>query len=297
MDQLKIDLQPPKLPQELIDCCAVFIAQSNAWPLQKFSEEIGKMSSLHTNVESSLSEFQRLLQEEQEKEEICLGQEKRSPSIDLKKMSLAAVKCRNLLAKAANCNMIVHEAITSHLDNLRTLSLPFSEIEAKLPSIKVLESGEDQAAIKEFQRLIDRVEEMCKQRQMLYSQLREALRADDITKLAARQTDLAAHFFEQLAKHKQLISLIEGNLAEQEKIIVALTEANARHAETRRSIADIQQRRASAVAALLTSAKAFPNLIRNCEESLNLYPKIKTMLAELFRHLRDFWEQQEHPLL
>ena len=249
-----------------------------------------QLLSMQTNVESSLSEFQRLLQEEQEKEEICLGQEKRSPSNTLKKLSLEAGRYREFLVKAANCNTKVQETIHSHLDNLQTLILPFSEIEAKLPSIKLLESSKDETALKKFKRLMDQVKEMHKQREMLYAQLRAALRKDDITKLAAHQTDLAAHFSEQLAKHKQLISLIEGNLAEQKSILVALTEANT---ETRHSFADIQQQRASTVTDLLTSAKIYSNLSIDYQEGLKFYRHMDTNVTELFRRLRKFRDQQE----
>ena len=47
-------------------------------------------------------------------------------------------------------------------------------------------------------------------------------------------------------------------LSAQEKILVALTEANARYADTRRSTVDIRQRRADMVGALLAAADAFP---------------------------------------
>ena len=85
--------------------------------------------------------------------------------------------------------MLLHKAINSHLANLRTLSLPLSEIQAQLPSLQVLESSKDQAAIKELQRLLDKVDEMRKQRIMFYTQLREGLQADDITKLATHNSD------------------------------------------------------------------------------------------------------------
>ena len=290
MDKLQAQIKLLKLPQELIDCCAAFSNQSKSLPPQKLPEAMDQLLSMQTNVESSLSEFQRLLQEEQEKEEICLGQEKRSPSNTLKKLSLEAGRNREFLVKAANCNTKLQETINSHLDNLQTLILPFSEIEAKLPRIKLVESSKDQTALKELNRLIVQVNEMCEQREKLYAQLRAALQKDDITKLAAHQTDLAAHFSEQLAKHKQLISLIEGNLAEQKSILVALTEANT---ETRHSFADIQQQRASTVTDLLTSAKIYSNLSIDYQEGLKFYRHMDTNVTELFRRLRVFQDQQE----
>lgn len=254
---------------------------------------MGQLSSVYTDVESSLAEIQHLLSEEQENERIYQSQGKRPPSMILKELSLEAGRFTEAHAKAADSNMLLHKAINSHLSNLRTLSLPLSEIQAQLPSIQILESSKDQAAIKELTRLLDKVEEMRKQRQMLYTQLREALQADDITKLATHQTDLEALFTQELAKHQRLTSLIEQNLSAQEKILVALTEANARYADTRRSTADIQQRRNSAVTALLTSAEAYPDLMAKCQKGLEFYRKMDTNVTKLLQRLRSVCRIQQ----
>ena len=284
VDQLRVHLEPTCLPQELIDLCAAFSVETNV--VQSLIDAMGELSSVYTDVESSLAEIQNLLSEEQENERIYQGQGKRPPSMILKELSLEAGRFVEAHAKAADSNMLLHKAINSHLDNLRTLSLPLSEIQAQLPSIQVLESSKDQAAIKELHRLLDKVEEMRKQRQMLYTQLREALKADAITKLATHQTDLEVLFTKELAKHQRLTSLIEQNLSAQEKILIALTEANARYADTRRSTADIQQRRIATVAALMASAEAYPDLIAKCQKGLEFYRKIDTNVTKLLQRLR-----------
>lgn len=291
VDQLKVHLEPSGLPQELIDRCAAFSVESNV--AQSLIESMGQLSSVYTDVESSLAEIQQLLSEEQENERIYQGQGKRPPSMILKELSLEAGRYSEAHAKAADSNVLLHKAINSHLGNLRTLSLPLSEIQAQLPSIQVLESSKDQAAIKELQRLLDKVEEMRKQRQMLYTQLREALQADDITKLATHQTDLEALFTQELTKHQRLTSLIEQNLSAQEKILVALTEANARYADTRRSTAEIQQRRSATVAALLASAEAYPDLTAKCKKGLEFYRKMDANITKLLQRLRSVCRVQQ----
>ena len=291
VDQLKVHLDPAGLPQELIDLCAAFSVESNV--AQSLIEAMGNLSSVYTDVESSLAEIQQLLSEEQENERIYQSQGKRPPSMILKELSLEAGRYSEAHAKAADSNMLLHKAINSHLGNLRTLSLPLTEIQAQLPSIQVMESTKDQASIKELQRLLDKVEEMRKQRQMLYTQLREALQADDITKLATHQTDLETLFTQELAKHQRLTSLIEQNLSAQEKILVALTEANARYADTRRSTAEIQQRRAAAVAALLASAEAYPDLTAKCQKGLEFYRKMDMNVTKLLQRLRSVCRVQQ----
>jgi tyrosine-protein phosphatase non-receptor type 23 len=291
VDQLRVHLEPTGLPQELIDLCAAFSVETNV--VQSLIDAMGELSSVYTDVESSLAEIQNLLSEEQENVRIYQGQGKRPPSMILKELSLEAGRFVEAHAKAADSNMLLHKAINSHLSNLRTLSLPLSEIQAQLPSIQVLESSKDQAAIKELHRLLDKVEEMRKQRQMLYTQLREALQADDITKLATHQTDLEVLFTQELAKHQRLTSLIEQNLSAQEKILVALTEANARYADTRRSTADIQQRRIATVAALMASAEAYPDLIAKCQKGLEFYRKMDTNVTKLLQRLRSVCRVQQ----
>lgn len=188
MDQLKFHNEPQTLPQELIDRCAAFSVQSNA--VGSLVEAMSKLSSVYTDVEAGLNEIHQLLDEEQGNEKLFQsGQGKRPPSMILKELSLEASRYKDAHAKAAESNMLLHKAINSHLANLRTLSLPLSEIQAQLPSLQVLESSKDQAAIKELQRLLDKVDEMRKQRIMFYTQLREGLQADDITKLATHNSD------------------------------------------------------------------------------------------------------------
>lgn len=156
---------------------------------------MSKLSSVYTEVEAGLAEIQQLLEDEQKEETTFqTSQGKRPPSMIQKELTLEATRYREAHAKAAESNLLLHKAINSHLANLRTLSLPLAEIQTQLPSLQVLESAKDKASIKELQRLLDKVEEMRKQRLMLYTQLREGLQADDITKLATHSNDLTSLF-------------------------------------------------------------------------------------------------------
>ena len=156
---------------------------------------MSRLSSVYTDVETGLNQVQELLDEENENEKAFQADStKRPPSMILKELSLEASRYKEAHNKAAESNLLLHKAINSHLGNLRTLARPLSEIQAQLPSLQLLDSTKDQAAIKEIQRLLDKVDEMRRQRSMLYGQLREALQADDITKLATHSQDLNALF-------------------------------------------------------------------------------------------------------
>jgi len=98
---------------------------------------------------------------------------------------------------------------------------------------------------------------------------------------------------QELGKHQRLTSLIEQNLSAQEKILVALTEANARYADTRRSTADVQQRRSAIVSSLLSSADAYPDLLSKCQKGIEFYRKMEANITKLLQRLRSVVRVQQ----
>jgi len=286
IEQLCVHSEPQSVPQELVDCCAAFSVEGNV--IDNLVAAMSKLSSVYTEVEATLNHIKEILSEEEDREkEVEKSQAvKRPRSMILKEVSLEAGRLGEAHVRASESNVLLHKAINSHLANLRTLTLPLGDIQAQLPSLQVVESGKDEACIKELQRLLDKVEEMRKQRVMLYDQLRDAIRADDITKLATRHTDLKILFPQELGKHERLTSLIEQNLSAQSKILAALTEANARYGDTRRWTNDIQSRRAATVAALLSSAHAYPELLSKGNKGLEFYRKLEANVNKLLQRVR-----------
>lgn len=275
----------------MIDRCAAVSVETNV--AQKLIDAMGELSSVYTDVESSLAEVKQLLNDEQERERQFHGSAKRPPSMILNELSLEANRYSEAHAKGADSNTLLHKAINSHLPNLRTLCLPLTEIQSQLPSLQLLDSSKDLAAIKELQRLLDKVEEMRKQRRMLYTQFREGIQTDDITKLATHQADLEALFAQELSKHQRVTSLIEQNVSAQEKILIALTEANARYADTRRATSEIQQRRDAVVASLMASADGYPDLLAKCNKGLEFYRKMESNVTKLLTRSRSVCRVQQ----
>jgi tyrosine-protein phosphatase non-receptor type 23 len=95
-----------------------------------------------------------------------------------------------------------------------------------------------------LRRLLDKVDEMRKQRIRLINDLREALDKDDITSqaLVDPYSDPKPIIKAQLTRHDKLIEVIDQNLAAQENILKALTDANANFADFRRQIVDMMER-------------------------------------------------------
>lgn len=95
-----------------------------------------------------------------------------------------------------------------------------------------------------MRRLLDKVDEMRKQRIRLIADLRTALDKDDITPQALIDpySDSNPIIKAQLSRHDKAIAVIDQNLAAQANILKALTEANANFADFRKQIFDTIER-------------------------------------------------------
>ena len=69
--------------------------------------------------------------------------------------------------------------------------------------------------------------------------------------------------------------MIEQNLAAQENILRALTEANAAYAPTRQLIGDLLAQREARVTDLLTSHRALDELLDKGEQGVKFYTKLQ----------------------
>jgi len=93
--------------------------------------------------------------------------------------------------------------------------------------------------------MLDKVDEMRRQRYRLTETLREGLERDDITKraLAERELDPGKLFETELKKHQPTVMLIEQNMMAQDKILEALTGSNANFAELRHRIVSANEKK------------------------------------------------------
>ncbi len=82
---------------------------------------------------------------------------------------------------AKESNSALKVAVEMHLDQLRLLSRPLSDLQREVPSMADLDE-ESEASIAEVRRILSKVDEMKSQRTQLSAQLRDAIHADDVTK-------------------------------------------------------------------------------------------------------------------
>lgn len=132
------------------------------------------------------------------------------------------------------------------------------------------------------------------QRQMLKTQLREQLQADDITKqLVAKDKDLQGMFAKELEKHDHVISLLNQNLAAQDNILRKLTETNANYAEVRKATVEISRKRQTMIQSLIASYEAYEDLVTKSQKGQEFYKKLESSVTKLLQKAKTLCKGQE----
>ncbi|XP_049813399.1 tyrosine-protein phosphatase non-receptor type 23 isoform X1 [Schistocerca nitens] len=294
LDYLKLHSEPESLPQELVDRCAAFSAKPDA--IQNLIDSMNKLADTYQDVEAMLQDVKELLELEDKKEkeyQELMG--KRPPSIVATDLTREANKYHEAHAKASESNQTLHKAMTLHISNLRILSLPLPDLKKQIPTISNMNTPEDEASIKELQHLIDKVDEMKKQRATLAAQLRESVCQDDITRQLVTRTgeSLETIFSQEMQKHQKYETIIEQNLAAQENILKALTEAYAKCAGPRKAAMDTIRKREATINALISSYDAYEDLLAKSNKGLEFYRKLETNVTKLLQRVKGTCKVQD----
>ncbi|XP_076362169.1 tyrosine-protein phosphatase non-receptor type protein myopic [Tachypleus tridentatus] len=300
MSSLQLDIsslkpETEKIPQELLEKCAAFSVKPTA--LKDLTGLMENLTDISTEVENILGESKTLLTEEEEKEkhhQVTHG--KRAPSMITCELMKECEKYQVAHKRASESNATLHKALSLHLDNLKLLTGPLEELQKALPSVSLLDVPNSEGGARELEKLYNKVEEMRCQRSMLESQLREAVQNDDITKLLVtrdKNDDIQKLFDEELKKHHHLLGLLEQNLAAQDNILRALTQAHARYADTRKATEEVLQRRKVFVRSLLNSCEAYDDLLAKSVKGLDFYKKLQNNAARVLARVKSVISVQD----
>lgn len=97
-------------------------------------------------------------------------------------------------------------------------------------------------------------------------------------------------FEEQLKKYEQLKVYIDQNLAAQENILKALTEANVQYATVRRGLSQTEQQWNGTVQGLVGSYEAYEDLIKKSQEGKEFYEDLEAKASRLLERARSLCE-------
>ncbi|XP_076756719.1 tyrosine-protein phosphatase non-receptor type protein myopic isoform X1 [Xylocopa sonorina] len=295
------------LPDELVERCAALNAKQHV--IQDLVDIMGKLSDTSQDVEKILKEIKRLvLDEEQKEKEYQDAVGKRPPSIVATDLTREAKKYEEAHNKATESNHALHKAISMHVKNLKILSQPLAELINHIPSPSAYLSEQntdkshsaielERMHMKELKRILNKVNEMHRQRNELHTKLRDSIAQDDLTRLLVTATSdsgpLDRLFADQLSKHQTLVTLIDQNLAAQDNILAALTDAYAQTANVRKGVEEILKRREHTISSLIASYDAYEDLLSKSSKGLEFYRKLEINVSKLLQRVKSTCKVQE----
>ncbi|NWR64302.1 PTN23 phosphatase, partial [Bucorvus abyssinicus] len=303
MDSLQLDPETvdnldmySHIPPVLMEKCAALSVRPDT--VKNLVQSMQVLSGVFTDVEASLKEIRDLLEEDEAQErklQELLGKVPASqgspPPLPPSSPGLAEVskECSKYLEvheKASFTNTELHKAMNLHIGNLRLLSGPLDQVRAALPSPTLTE--DDKQVLQNLKRILTKVQEMRDQRMSLEQQLRELIQKDDITTslVTTDRSEMKKLFEEQLKKYDQIKVYLEQNLAAQENVLKALTDANVKYAAVRKALAEVEHKWNTTIQTLVASYEAYEDLMKKSQEGKDFYTDLEAKAAKLLEKAR-----------
>ncbi|XP_014811215.1 PREDICTED: tyrosine-protein phosphatase non-receptor type 23, partial [Calidris pugnax] len=284
------------IPPILMEKCAALSVRPDT--VKNLVQSMQVLSGVFTDVEASLKEIRDLLEEDEAQErklQELLGKvpppqgsppSSSSLSPGLAEVSKECSKYMEVHEKASFTNTELHKAMNLHIGNLRLLSGPLEQVRAALPSPTLTE--DDKQVLQNLKRILAKVQEMRDQRMSLEQQLREMIQKDDITTslVTTDRSEMKKLFEEQLKKYDQIKVYLEQNLAAQENVLKALTDANVKYAAVRKALAEVEHKWNTTVQTLVASYEAYEDLMKKSQEGKDFYTDLEGKAAKLLEKAR-----------
>ncbi|NXQ91074.1 PTN23 phosphatase, partial [Nyctibius grandis] len=298
MDSLQLDPETvdnldmySHIPPVLMEKCAALSVRPDT--VKNLVQSMQVLSGVFTDVEASLKEIRDLLEEDEAQErkvQELLGKvpppQGSPPSPGVAEVSKECSKYVEVHEKASFTNTELHRAMNLHLGNLRLLSGPLEQVRAALPAPALTE--DDKQVLQNLKRILSKVQEMRDQRLSLEQQLREMIQKDDITTslVTTDRSEMKKLFEEQLKKYDQIKVYLEQNLAAQENVLKALTDANVKYAAVRKALAEVEHKWNTTVQTLVASYEAYEDLMKKSQEGKDFYTDLEGKAAKLLEKAR-----------
>ncbi|XP_061443204.1 tyrosine-protein phosphatase non-receptor type 23 isoform X2 [Rhineura floridana] len=302
MDSLQLDPETVDnldmynhIPPILMEKCAALSVRPET--VKNLVQSMQVLSGVFTDVEASLKEIKDLLDEDHAQERKLQealgklppqqpGSPPTPPSSGLAEVAKEWSKYMGVHEKANFTNTELHKAMNLHISNLRLLSGSLEQVRAALPTPSLTE--DDKQAMQTLKRILAKVQEMKDQRVSLEQQLREMIQKDDITTslVTMDRSEMKKLFEEQLKKYDQIKVYLDQNLAAQENILKALTDANVKYAAVRKTLAELEHKWNTTLQTLVTSYEAYEDLMKKSQEGKDFYADLESKVAKLLEKAR-----------
>ncbi|CAD5206344.1 unnamed protein product [Bursaphelenchus okinawaensis] len=166
-------------------------------------------------------------------------------------------------------------------DNLKLLTKPINELTNML--CDEFFDPVDTPEGKELKRMLDKVDEMQKQRRKLTEDLKDALNRDDITPQALIDPYVQPEVLieKQIKKHDQKVELINQNMTAQPVIMKAVVHANAAFDEIGQKIAKREEKKSTESVKLLAAYESYKEIVKQTNAAIEFYSQLFVIIQKL----------------
>jgi tyrosine-protein phosphatase non-receptor type 23 len=273
------------LPDELIDICAVLSLKDKF--LETIEESIYSLDKKRESVQNMMKKIQKMIDDEKEAEQnhqMVNGKPAESTLISNIEKDLQDK--RDKLFKAASSDHGIKTSFQKCLPDLQEILRHHKsarDLNALLPEPGNIPMDEDN--IRRLEEILNKTNEMKRQRAQLENELKEAVRKDDVLSKVLMNTDdeskVESLFTEELKKFDKTIELINMNLNAQENIKAALIKANADYAPTRKAIIEVEKKRRERTREMIDSYETVLRLESSARTASAFYDKLSESLTSL----------------
>ncbi|XP_053467196.1 tyrosine-protein phosphatase non-receptor type 23 isoform X4 [Ictalurus furcatus] len=283
------------IPSVLMEKCAALSVRPDT--VKSLIQSMQVLSGVFTDVEASLREIRSVLDDDEagdrKLQEVAGKQSVPAQPAVIAELRRDLEKYLEAHEKASFTNTELHRAMNLHISNLRLLGGPLDTLREALPRPQL--SEDEVAGLQCMKRILGKVQEMKDQRSSLEKQLRELIQQDDITAalVTTERADMKRLFEEQLKKYEQVKVYIDQNLAAQENILKALTDANVQYATVRKGLAETEHKWNSTVQMLVASYEAYEDLMKKSQEGKEFYEDLEAKASRLLERAKTICKTRE----
>ncbi|KAJ0182116.1 hypothetical protein K1T71_002838 [Dendrolimus kikuchii] len=256
--------------EETAERCAKMNAEVEI--IDTLVESMNNLAMIIDDVEQSLAEIEKRIQDDTLKEEeYHRAMSPRPLSIVQMDLSRELHEFQEAYARTHESNQVLLKAMTLHISNLKMLSKP---LDVSIENIK----STDNETTSQMRRMIGKLENMKAHRDWLIQQLREDITMDDIiTRLLIMDPNdlLKQVLIDELEKHMPTVKLFIKNTMNQENIIEKLAPAYSTYGDLRIVFIRLLKKRETLINASINSYDEHRELLEKSQMAQEFYKKLQ----------------------
>ena len=283
---------PSQVPDELIEICAALSLRKNL--LENIEQKIMKLDELNAKVGSEIKKINSMILKEKDEEKTHQSiYGKRAVSTLIENLDKELEKHAEKHSKTSSSDSFLKSKFAKALPDLQMIIGSVKQLNKILPEPGAIPIDEEN--LKRLEEVLNKIDEMKKQRLMFEKEIREAVEKDDVlTKvmMSSGKEEVESLFEKELKKFDEKQTLLNMNLSAQDNIIEALTKANADYAPTRRAVMECESKRRTRTEEIIASYEAVQNINTSAEKGITFYEQVLQTLSSLESRVKSVCEIQ-----